>query len=132
MGVQTRVGDNVALHPEGVDRNGFAAASRFSPVVALHPEGVDRNYPTPPPIKGDATSPSTRRAWIEIVCDRREFRPLGWSPSTRRAWIEIKYGIDFKVRRDVALHPEGVDRNAPWSGPDHPQCTGRPPPGGRG
>ena len=76
--------------------------------VALHPEGVDRNYPTPPSINGDATSPSTRRAWIEIYwCVASLF--MGGSPSTRRAWIEIlrQKRVAKSIRR-------------------------RPPPGGRG
>ena len=34
------------------------------------------------------------------------------SPSTRRAWIEIWLFRGFFPRRRVALHPEGVDRNA--------------------
>ena len=33
----------VALHPEGVDRNEPPVESRSSSTVALHPEGVDRN-----------------------------------------------------------------------------------------
>ena len=65
-------------------------------------------------------SPSTRRAWIEIAilvdCGRLRSR----SPSTRRAWIEIQMadnGIYGFV--DVALHPEGVDRNNEiWNGPN--------------
>ena len=33
------------------------------------------------------------------------------SPSTRRAWIEIPTPAPFGPRYEVALHPEGVDRN---------------------
>ena len=33
------------------------------------------------------------------------------SPSTRRAWIEIGTATYLSPRRRVALHPEGVDRN---------------------
>ena len=33
----------VALHPEGVGRNLGAFAVQEAPMVALHPEGVDRN-----------------------------------------------------------------------------------------
>ena len=56
------------------------------------------------------TSPSSRRAWIEIPmatpCDQAL-----QSPSSRRAWIEIP-GYGFLVRdRKVALLAEGVDRN---------------------
>ena len=60
--------------------------------VALHPEGVDRN-----PSAGDNTiicygSPSTRRAWIEILrAAKRKLRKP--SPSTRRAWIEIYFAL---------------------------------------
>ena len=56
--------------------------------VALHPEGVDRNFLLIQQIVFWHESPSTRRAWIEIV------------------W---KQGIRLRFR--VALHPEGVDRN---------------------
>ena len=34
------------------------------------------------------------------------------SPSTRRAWIEIVVFTTFYTYSIVALHPEGVDRNA--------------------
>ena len=34
---------NVALHPEGVDRNPNLYDIPLDPEVALHPEGVDRN-----------------------------------------------------------------------------------------
>ena len=34
---------NVALHPEGVDRNITSLAFVSILLVALHPEGVDRN-----------------------------------------------------------------------------------------
>ena len=33
------------------------------------------------------------------------------SPSTRRAWIEIELTTAEILQLDVALHPEGVDRN---------------------
>ena len=79
----------VALHPEGVDRNptlnGFAAEAKG---VALHPEGVDRNPYYLSIGMTEEQSPSTRRAWIEIV-----------STESRVRWTA------------VALHPEGVDRN---------------------
>ena len=35
---------NVALHPEGVDRNGCVFGFVGFTAVALHPEGVDRNF----------------------------------------------------------------------------------------
>ena len=57
---------DVALHPEGVDRNCYLEIWSEPELVALHPEGVDRNrhchiFKARPP-----ESPSTRRAWIEI------------------------------------------------------------------
>ena len=33
------------------------------------------------------------------------------SPSTRRAWIEMLKDMNGKKPEVVALHPEGVDRN---------------------
>ena len=33
------------------------------------------------------------------------------SPSTRRAWIEIMKFVEVNAEHIVALHPEGVDRN---------------------
>ena len=100
------------------------------------------------------SSPSSRRAWIEIFAWAGCSGSAG-SPSSRRAWIEIVWkeqggrtlsvallaeGVDRNLhwqegRRnpdpDVALLAEGVDRNlimlsAPMSG------TRRPPRGGRG
>ena len=54
------------------------------------------------------------------------------SPSTRRAWIEIRPDFRHANRGfDVALHPEGVDRNLPFASGASP-WRGRPPPGGRG
>ena len=34
------------------------------------------------------------------------------SPSTRRAWIEIQTPFLYVRHDQVALHPEGVDRNS--------------------
>ena len=76
--------------------------------VALHPEGVDRNVRHKQQVIGRFTSPSTRRAWIEIC------------PS-------CVYNSAFRV----ALHPEGVDRNAYYR-TAQANNLGRPPPGGRG
>ena len=54
------------------------------------------------------------------------------SPSTRRAWIEIDMHNGYNVLNFVvALHPEGVDRNAN-SDPLSTVMLCRPPPGGRG
>ena len=82
---------NVALHPEGVDRNRPSRHVETIPVrVALHPEGVDRNFP-----EYDMTAAKKM------------------SPSTRRAWIEIFACKSLNRIQPVALHPEGVDRNFP-------------------
>ena len=79
----------VALHPEGVDRNIKALKGKqFDYPVALHPEGVDRNP------EYDMTTAKKMK-----------------SPSTRRAWIEIVVFTTFYTYSIVALHPEGVDRN---------------------
>ena len=80
----------VALHPEGVDRNTKTPLlSKICPEVALHPEGVDRNA-----LVGEGG----------VQC-------YG-SPSTRKAWIEILFSDYSILGICVALHPEGVDRNA--------------------
>ena len=56
---------------------------------------------------------------------------MSGSPSSRRAWIEIVQTVVFGVVILVALLAEGVDRNltieAQWNSPE-----GRPPRGGRG
>ena len=74
----------VALLAEGVDRNSFNIPQIPQlATVALLAEGVDRTIAA-----GLWRSPSSRRAWIEIV-------PVGAfvvddrSPSSRRAWIEM-------------------------------------------
>ena len=71
---------------------------------------MDRNSDIDNIIFDEFQSPSTRRAWIEIIY---EVLPaiLELSPSTRRAWIEIKLSLNAAVDSPVALHPEGVDRN---------------------
>ena len=92
--------------------------------VALHPEGVDRNCRILHFVHNDVRSPSTRRAWIEISAAK------GKSNGQRVALHPE--GVDRnrhffrpRPRRSVvALHPEGVDRNQsapnsasrrPWS-----------------
>ena len=99
----------VALLAEGVDRNcTFPGPTKAPCGVALLAEGVDRNRHT-----GDA-----------IV-------KMSWSPSSRRAWIEIIFAGAAAGRYLVALLAEGVDRN--WcSSFSMAACRGRPPRGGRG
>ena len=59
--------------------------------VALHPEGVDRNMYKFFIVRRVLSSPSTRRAWIEIIY-RGKNLGTSVSPSTRRAWIEMIIG----------------------------------------
>ena len=76
--------------------------------VALLAEGVDRNHTYMPDM-------------IDLMA----------SPSTRRAWIEILGAIVGPKPHIVALLAEGVDRNiasVPWINAE--KC--RPPRGGRG
>ena len=56
------------------------------------------------------TSPSSRRAWIEIRWPLR-WCPKRSSPSSRRAWIEIIIYQRHQRYILVALLAEGVDRN---------------------
>ena len=98
--------------------------------VALLAEGVDRNLLADCWGVLNVVSPSSRRAWIEIL--RIHYFVSGKpSPSSRRAWIEIGGSPDRADLRRVALLAEGVDRNQ--IGVDF--CllvNGRPPRGGRG
>ena len=55
-----------------------------------------------------STSPSPRRAWIEIITVSVIYLVLG-SPSPRRAWIEIPLRFLGFLRDLVALPTEGVD-----------------------
>ena len=82
-------GPDVALLAEGVDRNFSRTVWRFlSWAVALLAEGVDRNWNNDHLVIFKLTSPSSRRAWIEI------YRLCSTSHSSY-----------------VALLAEGVDRN---------------------
>ena len=58
-----------------------------------------------------ASSPSSRRAWIEIGGTHEHSSGLRWSPSSRRAWIEITERGCYHMTVTVALLAEGVDRN---------------------
>ena len=99
--------------------------------VALHPEGVDRNAQIFEKLIWVRTSPSTRRAWIEISIGRPPGRAGCRSPSTRRAWIEIPAG------RIGNSPPESPSTRRAWIEMTSPhlrtsRSAGRPPPGGRG
>ena len=98
----------VALLAEGVDRNSSTPLPRRPIFVALLAEGVDRNLQNFDSATADTRSPSSRRAWIEIIMAR------------------------LKKRKDgVALLAEGVDRNRNCL-PEGELATRRPPRGGRG
>ena len=121
--------------------------------VALLAEGVDRNSLISTRFTFPRQSPSSRRAWIEIIPyadDTKHHR----SPSSRRAWIEIFFvnvyvrvalvallaeGVDRNCdmcRTEpytwVALLAEGVDRNDEKTGLFENEKESRPPRGGRG
>ena len=90
-GRNDRFGGGVALLAEGVDRNlCYPLNDQIAVCVALLAEGVDRNMPGARAPTMVPSSPSSRRAWIEIAS-----RPLRPRP------------------RCVALLAEGVDRNRP-------------------
>ena len=76
--------------------------------VALLAEGVDRNRVMLDMSGSDASSPSSRRAWIEIA---------------------MAEGLAEAI--DVALLAEGVDRNMLMDLPPR-RARSRPPRGGRG
>ena len=102
----------VALLAEGVDRNVTRLVIWPQTWVALLAEGVDRNFREVILLSEKLTSPSSRRAWIEITrkaavsshpatvallaegVDRNSSKSVSIlatlsSPSSRRAWIEI-------------------------------------------
>ncbi len=79
---------SVALLAEGVDRNTWDMLVNGSYMVALLAEGVDRNLRMGMKVGHIHTSPSSRRAWIEISAS--DLSCICYeSPSSRRAWIEI-------------------------------------------
>ena len=103
----------VALHPEGVDRNPLRQNNHgVKPAVALHPEGVDRNYNTIPRSARANLSPSTRRAWIEMIV-MPLIRSAIYSVALHPEGVDRNSRSGTPCRREslVALHPEGVDRN---------------------
>ena len=82
----------------------------FNRIVALLAEGVDRNFNGFARPRESAWSPSSRRAWIEIMYYVGTYGKQE-SPSSRRAWIEITMNCCGTFRTRVALLAEGVDRN---------------------
>ena len=78
----------VALLAEGVDRNVIIWFLDNSILVALLAEGVDRNNGLLGCMNRCRRSPSSRRAWIEMLAGIPAGKAAA-SPSSRRAWIEI-------------------------------------------
>ena len=105
-------GARVALLAEGVDRNKTRNADIFATLpVALLAEGVDRNWK----IRSGNTARLNVALLAEGV-DRNtsdfDFSTVdSMSPSSRRAWIEIVQGRSGRPGKKVALLAEGVDRN---------------------
>ena len=102
----------VALLAEGVDRNVKIrqVSNPATPAVALLAEGVDRNRSIWEATDCLSTSPSSRRAWIEIGKAGRNL--------SRAAVALLAEGVDrnhtvclWRCFRGVALLAEGVDRN---------------------
>ena len=124
--------------------------------VALLAEGVGRNPTVSGPHRVPGRSPSSRRAWVEIVYRVPPRASASKSPSSRRAWVEISTWRGGRESLHVALLAEGVGRNklmprktmeqvqvallAEGVGRNDPQIAGaldhktagRPPRGGRG
>ena len=78
----------VALLAEGVGRNADFQLPPGLNKVALLAEGVGRNPFLLDKLLRSDKSPSSRRAWVEMVIFARPSVRVG-SPSSRRAWVEI-------------------------------------------
>ena len=80
--------------------------------VALHPEGVDRNKSCVSRKATSRRSPSTRRAWIEMIV-MPLIRSAIYSVALHPEGVDRNSRSGTPCRREslVALHPEGVDRN---------------------
>ena len=121
---------SVALLAEGVDRNLLSTIVRTSWRVALLAEGVDRNMLPKAPTVGSSV------ALLAEGVDRNlllaAYRPgISESPSSRRAWIEIVWNWTKRTATSVALLAEGVDRNSAGISAVM-SAIRRPPRGGRG
>ena len=142
----------VALLAEGVDRNTLVTPRSLLGLVALLAEGVDRNIFLWFSPCTASESPSSRRAWIEILMvsakrllknvallaegvDRNQ-KPLD---KTEKVWVALlAEGVDRNLRMacsprfaKVALLAEGVDRNF-FVIQQKQLNSSRPPRGGRG
>ena len=96
--LRAEINQKVALHPEGVDRNRCLPKVARVVLVALHPEGVDRNLLCPISNFGLSLSPSTRRAWIEIVYAMLSSTSTDTSPSPREDIDKNIERIDDNVK----------------------------------
>ena len=86
-----------------------AAASASE--VALHPEGVDRNLDKLAVFELIPRSPSTRRAWIEMVDRGQHIIRIAVALHPEGVDRNVKTITEWSPPFAVALHPEGVDRN---------------------
>ena len=68
LGAASVLRRGVALLAEGVDRNLHLPSGRTGQNVALLAEGVDRNFELADLHVRFDSSPSSRRAWIEMHC----------------------------------------------------------------
>ena len=100
----------VALLAEGVDRNIAPARYALWSAVALLAEGVDRNNPRACEIIIHHVALLAEGVDRNRV-ERLRHRHPSWSPSSRRAWIEMVIATMAPIRGLVALLAEGVDRN---------------------
>ena len=150
-----RGADAVALLAEGVDRNTTICCSPINGTcrpprggrgskfvhrfirfrgfgVALLAEGVDRNCLASSSARSTTASPSSRRAWIEILRDYFfRLTELGRPPRGGRGSKSTPGEQNPFDCWGVALLAEGVDRNHVHR-EGHGQLLGRPPRGGRG
>ena len=79
---------------------------------------------------GRCPSPSSRRAWVEMLYLWDDAAAAA-SPSSRRAWVEISRGKAGCPGPPVALLAEGVGRNCNLTCASM-RWVSRPPRGGRG
>ena len=87
----------------------FAACS--APMVALLAEGVDRNF-VPCRLLWEHWEVALLAEGVDRNPESKEFKEGGKpSPSSRRAWIEILVELGEFDTETVALLAEGVDRN---------------------
>ena len=103
---------NVALLAEGVDRNAlYDQRCHTGRPVALLAEGVDRNLTTAMNAQTNQMSPSSRRAWIEILVAREVKRAALVALLAEGVDRNLVPVLGISQMPPVALLAEGVDRN---------------------